>query len=99
MKVFVVHTTYLGLAHAFRTRIITLNNNIIQKGKQDLPQNSLPSVGLKKKKIIQNIFLLAYPSKQKLGIILENKMSEISSYQKMSTLKVVHLSLFRILNE
>ena len=74
---------YLGLAHAFRTRIITLNNNIIQKGKQDLPQNSLPSVGLKKKKIIQNIFLLAYPSKQKLGIILENKMSENWSYQKM----------------
>ena len=29
-----------------------------------------------------------------LGIILEKKMSEILSYQKMSTVKVVHLSLF-----
>ena len=34
------------------------------------------------------------PSQQKLGIILEKKISENCSYQKMSTLKVVHLNFY-----
>ena len=33
-------------------------------------------------------------TQQKLGIILENKMSENWSYQKMSSVKVAHLNLY-----
>ena len=34
------------------------------------------------------------PSQQKLGVILEYKMSENSSCQKISTVKIVHLNLY-----
>ena len=33
-------------------------------------------------------------SRQKLGMILENKMSKNRSYQKMSNVKVTHLNLY-----